>query len=76
MRASLSTAAVVAFALLPTPLLLSQAAPPEGRWYATLEPVPGLEVAFGLEIEAKGRALSGALVNGAARSAFTSVSWD
>jgi thiol-disulfide isomerase/thioredoxin len=38
--------------------------------------VPGLEVAFGLEVEAKGRTFSGALVNGTARSAFTSVSWD
>jgi thiol-disulfide isomerase/thioredoxin len=76
MRASLRTAAVAAFSLLPSFLLLSQPAPPTGTWYATLAPVPGLEVAFGLKVEAKGRSLAGALVNGATESPVTSASWD
>jgi len=76
MRASLYSAAVAAIALLPSPFLLSQPAPPTGNWHATLEPVPGLEVAFGLKVEAKGRTLSGALVNGASESPVTAVSWD
>ncbi|HYN43275.1 MAG TPA: TlpA disulfide reductase family protein, partial [Thermoanaerobaculia bacterium] len=62
--------------LLPSPFLLSQPAPPTGSWHATLEPVPGLEVAFGLKVESKGRTLSGALVNGASESPVTAVSWD
>ena len=76
MRATLLTTALAAVALLPASAPLSQPAPPTGSWYAILEPVPGLEVAFGLTIEAKGGRLSGALVNGAARSSFTTVSWD
>jgi thiol-disulfide isomerase/thioredoxin len=76
MRASLLSAAVAAVVLFPSPFLLSQPAPPTGSWYATLEPVPGLEIAFGLKVEAKGRALSGALVNGTSESPVTTVSWD
>ena len=76
MRASLFTAAVAAAFLLPSHLLGSQPAPPTGRWFATLEPVPGLEVAFDLKVEAKGRTLAGALVNGTVESPFTAVSWD
>ncbi len=75
MRAPLHAAAAAAVLLLPQ-LALSGDAPPTGRWHAVLEPVPGLEVAFGLKVEAKGKALSGALLNGAAESRFTSVSWD
>lgn len=75
MRASRLVAVSAAALLLPQ-LALSAEAAPTGRWHAVLEPVPGLEVAFGLKVEANGRALSGALLNGAARSRFTSVSWD
>lgn len=77
MRASLLTTAVAAAALLPSFGVPAQpAAPPTGRWYAILEPVPGLEVGFGLKVQAKGRTLSGALVNGASESPITAVSWD
>ncbi len=75
MRASLLTAAVAAAVLISSPLL-SQSAPPAGSWYAMVEPVPGLEVAFGLKVEAKGGKLTGALVNGTAASPFTAVSWE
>ncbi len=75
MRASLRTATAAAVLLLPR-LLCAEPAPPTGRWHATLEPVPGLEVAFGMKVEAKGGGLTGALVNGASESRFTSVSWD
>ena len=76
MRASFLTAVVAAAALLPSSVLPAQPAPPTGSWHATLEPVPGLEVAFGLKVEAKGRTLSGVLVNGASESPVTAVSWD
>src|SRR5512146_730355 len=72
---SMLPAALLAAALLPHPLLAG-AAPPAGLWHATLEPVPGLEISFDLKVEAKGKALSGALMNGASESRFTSVSWD
>ncbi len=75
MRAPLRTAVTAAVLLLPQ-LLCAESAPPTGRWHATLTPVPGLEVAFGLKVEAKAGKLSGALVNGASESRFTSVSWD
>jgi thiol-disulfide isomerase/thioredoxin len=74
MRFPLRTAAAAAVVLIPH-LVVAQG-PPSGRWYATLEPAAGLEVAFGLKVEAKGGTLSGALVNGASESRFTSVSWD
>ena len=75
MRFPLRSAAIATAALLPQ-LLSAQAAPPSGRWYATLEPVAGLEVSFGLKVEEKGGKLSGALLNGASESRFTSVTWD
>jgi len=75
MRASLRTAAAAAALLLPG-LLSAEPAPPTGRWHAVLAPVPGLEVAFGLKVEGETGKLSGALVNGASESRFTSVSWD
>src|SRR5574340_716717 len=75
MRAPFRTALAAAATLLPQ-LLLAAPAPPTGRWYATLEPVPGLAISFGLKVEAKGKTLSGALVNGASESRFTGVSWD
>ena len=75
MRIPLRTAAAAAALLLPR-LLCAQAAPPTGRWHATLLPVPGLEVAFGLKVDGKAGKLSGALVNGASESRFTTVSWD
>ena len=75
MRVSLPALALAAAVLAPG-LLLGQEAPPSGLWYATLEPVAGLEVHFGIEVAAKGGKLSGALVNGASESRFTSVSWD
>lgn len=82
MRSSLRTAAAAA-ALPPAVLLLAPvlraapaAVPPAGRWYAVLAPAEGLEIAFGLKVDAKAGKLSGALVNGASESRFTSVSWD
>lgn len=75
MRSPLPTALLAAASLLPH-LLLAEAAPPAGLWHATLEPVPGLEISFDLKVEAKGKALSGVLLNGASESRFTSVSWD
>lgn len=74
-RLSLSAALGVA-ALLLAPALSAKAPAPVGRWYAKLEPVSGFEVPFGLKVESKGGALSGALVNGKAESRFTSVAWD
>lgn len=74
MRSPLRTA-LLAFVVLASRLLVAQGAPPVGRWYATLEPAPGLEVAFGLKVESKGGKLSGALLNGAAESRFTAVTW-
>jgi thiol-disulfide isomerase/thioredoxin len=75
MRPLLPTALAAAVTVLPH-LLLAQAPPPTGRWYATLEPVPGLEMPFGLKVGTTGGKLSGSLLNGAAESRFTSVSWD
>src|SRR5512143_1311338 len=75
MRAPLRTALAAAATLFPH-LLLAASAPPTGLWYATLEPVPGLEVSFGLKVGSKGKALSATLLNGASGSRFTSVSWD
>ena len=74
-RLSLS-AALGAAALLLAPVLSAKAPAPVGRWHATLEPVSGLEVPFGLKVETKGGVLSGSLVNGRAESRFTSVAWD
>jgi len=76
MRSPALSAALGAAALLIAPALAAKDAAPVGRWYATLEPAPGLEVPFGLKVESKGGVLSGALVNGTAESRFTSVSWD
>lgn len=76
MRRLSRSAALGAAALVLAPVLSAKDAAPVGRWYATLEPVSGLEVPFGLKVESKGGALSGALVNGKAESRFTSVSWD
>jgi len=76
MRLLFPSAAVGAAALLLAPVLSAKDAAPVGRWYAKLEPVSGLEVPFGLKVESKGGALSGALVNGKAESRFTSVAWD
>lgn len=74
---SLRHRAAAASALLLLPgLLAARPAPPTGLWYATLEPVPGLEVAFEISVAGTDGKLSGALRNGAAESRFTSVSWD
>lgn len=75
MRFPLRSAAFATAALLPQ-LLAAQTAPPSGLWYATLEPVTGLEVSFGLKVEEKGGRLTGALLNGASESRFTAVTWD
>ena len=75
MRPILRTVLAVA-ALYPGPSLLAATPPPTGRWHAVLTPVTGLEVAFGLKVEAKGGVLTGALVNGSAESRFSSVTWD
>ncbi len=75
LRFAFPTAAVAAAVLVPR-LLLAQSAPPSGLWHATLEPAAGLEIAFGVKVEAKGRKLAGSLVNGTTESPFTSVSWD
>lgn len=74
MRSPLRTA-FPAFLVVVPGLLAAQAAPPTGLWHATLEPASGLEVHFGLKVDSKGGKLSGALVNGAAESRFTAVSW-
>lgn len=74
MLSPLRTTLLVSLVLTPR-LLAAQAGPPAGLWHATLEPAPGLEVEFGLKVESKGGKLSGALVNGAAESRFTAVSW-
>ena len=76
MRFPLLTAVAAAAVLLAPAVHAAPAAPPVGRWYAVLLPAEGLEVGFGLKVEAKGGKLSGALVNGASESRFTSVSWD
>ncbi len=76
MRLPFLTAVAAAALLLAPPLPAATAAPPVGRWYGVLLPAEGLEVAFGLRVEAKAGRLSGALVNGASESRFTSVSWD
>ncbi len=76
MRTALRAAALGAAALLLAPVLSAAAPVPAGRWYAVLTPVEGLEVAFGIRVDAKGSKLSGALLNGAAESRFTTVSWD
>ncbi len=75
MRLPFRSAAFATAALLPQ-LLAAQTPPPSGRWYATLEPVTGLEVSFGLKVEEKGGRLAGALLNGTSESRFTSVTWD
>lgn len=76
MRTALRAAVLGAAALLLAPVLSAASPVPAGRWYAVLTPVEGLEVGFGIRIDAKGAKLSGALLNGAAESRFTSVSWD
>lgn len=76
MRTALRAAVLGAAAVLLAPVLSAAAPAPAGRWYAVLTPVEGLEIAFGIRIDAKGAKLSGALLNGAAESRFTSVSWD
>lgn len=75
LRFSFPKAAVAAVVFAPW-LLLAQPAPPTGLWHATLEPVTGLEIAFDIRVAAKGKTLSGAIVNGSTESRFTSVSWD
>ena len=77
MRTPIATAVAAAAVLLaPALSATSPAPPPAGRWYATLKPAEGLEIGFGIRVDAKGGTLSGALVNGASESRFTSVSWD
>ena len=76
MRRLFHSAALGAAALLLANALAAKDAAPVGRWYATLEPVSGLEVPFGLKVESRGGVLAGALVNGKAESRFTSVAWD
>src|SRR5262249_7531893 len=49
---------------------------PVGLWHARLLPTPDHPVEFELLVEARGGALSGALVNGPAKVPFTAVSWD
>ena len=75
MRFPIRSVAFATASLLPQ-LLAAQTAPPSGLWYATLEPVTGLEVSFGLKVDEKGGKLSGALLNGASKSRFTAVTWD
>jgi thiol-disulfide isomerase/thioredoxin len=72
----LRSAVSVAALLLAPVLSAAPAAPPTGRWHAILVPAEGLEIAFGLKVDGKSGKLSGALVNGASESRFTSVSWD
>jgi thiol-disulfide isomerase/thioredoxin len=76
MRTALRAAVLGAAVLLAVPALEAAAPVPSGRWYAVLAPAEGLEFAFGIRVDAKGPKLGGALVNGAAESRFTSVSWD
>lgn len=76
MRTSLPAAVLGAAALLLAPVASASSPVPAGRWYAVLTPVEGLEVGFGIRVDAKGPRLSGALLNGAAESRFTSVTWD
>ena len=76
MRAHLPAAVLGAASLLLAPVLEAAVPVPSGRWYAVLTPAEGLEIAFGIRVDAKGTKLTGSLLNGAAESRFTSVSWD
>ncbi len=69
--------------LAPIALLLAGAAPapaaepaPTGLWYGVLDPAAGVEMAFELRVERKGKGLSAVLRNPPVETPFTSASWD